>query len=260
MIKTLKKFDSISLSEMDSKMWSIGLERMEKKYVIHNSLLEPLLKELQEDYVALEIKWLREFEYRNMYFDTPEYKFFHDHGKWYKLRTKLRTRKYVDSDLAFFEFKQRYYETIRKFKFEIKPSKHGIFSQKMKTFSNKLFQSIYQKKMGEKIVPSMKTQYVRFTLCSKLNDERITFDTKVTFQDPRSKKSRPYTLSDIVLVESKSGNTTHHAESILNKYHIKPLSGISKYCLWVLLQWVVTTKYKNFENLLKHIHSLQTTS
>ncbi|HMY80394.1 MAG TPA: polyphosphate polymerase domain-containing protein [Candidatus Absconditabacterales bacterium] len=257
MIKTLKKFDTISLSEMDSRMGSIGLERMEKKYIIHASKLDTILKELHDDYAALEIKGLREFQYDNMYFDTKEYKLFHDHGKGYKLRTKLRTRHYVDSNIAFFEFKQRYYETIRKFKFNIKVSKHGTFTQKMKTFSNKLFESIYQHKLNETIIPSMKTSYVRFTLCSKKNDERITFDTKVTFQDPRSKKSRPYILSDIILVESKSGKTSHHTQEVLSKHNIKTMNGISKYCLGVLLQGVVTTKYKKFETLLTYIHALQ---
>lgn len=56
MFKTLKKFDAISLTEMDARMGSIGLDRMENKYVIHSSMLEKILKELQEDYVALEIK------------------------------------------------------------------------------------------------------------------------------------------------------------------------------------------------------------
>lgn len=258
MIKSLKKFDTISLSEMDARMGSIGLDRMENKYIIHFSNLEKLLKDLQDDYVALEIQWTREFAYNNVYFDTKEYKFFHDHGKGYRTRTKLRTRKYVDSNIAFFEFKHRYYETIRKFKFSIPTSKHGKYTQKCKKFTKKLYESIYQRKFTEAILPSLSTKYVRFTLCSKKNDERITFDSKVTFRDLRNKKARPYILSDIILVESKSGHATHPAEKILGKHSISKMNGISKYCIWLLTTQSVDTQYKRFEDVLKHIRNLQT--
>lgn len=44
-------------------------------------MLDKFLKELQDDYVALEIKNIREFKYNNVYFDTNDHKFFHEHGK-----------------------------------------------------------------------------------------------------------------------------------------------------------------------------------
>lgn len=253
----MKKFDAISLTEMDARMWSIGVDRMENKYIIHSSMLDKILKELQDDYVALEIKDIREFKYHNIYFDTKDYKFFHEHGKWYKLRTKLRTRKYVDSKIACFEYKQRYYENVRKFKFDIKLDKHGKFNQRAKKFTEKLFESIFQKKLEGKISPSLSTEYIRFTLCAKKNGERITFDSKVTFKNLRDKKSRPFMLSDIILVESKSRNDTHHAEKVLWKYDIKKMGGISKYCLGLLCEEAVNTKYKKFEEVLEHIHVLQ---
>ena len=257
MFKSLKKFDTISLTEMDAKMWSIGLDRMEKKYILHISMLDKFLKELQDDYVALEIQWIREFSYHNVYFDTSDYKFFHEHGKWYKLRTKLRTRKYTDSDLAFFEYKQRYYENIRKFKFEIKLGKHWSFTQRMRSFTQKLYESIYQKQLKEEIRPSLSTEYIRFTLCSKKNDERITFDSKVTFTDLRNKKTRPYMLSDIILIESKANKPQHHAEKILSNLWATPLSAISKYCLWLLFEETIKTTYERFEEVIEYINQLQ---
>jgi hypothetical protein len=260
MFKNLKKFDAISLTEMDARMGSIGLDRMENKYIIHTSMLDKILKELQDDYVALEIKNIREFKYNNMYFDTSDHKFFHEHGKWYKMRTKLRTRKYVDSEIAFFEFKQRYYENVRKFKFDIKLNKHGKFTDRCSKFTEQLYKSTYQQSLWEKILPSLTTEYIRFTLCSKKNDERITFDSKVTFTNARNKKTRPYMLSDIILVESKSDNEKHHAEEILNKLGIRKMNGISKYCLGLLCEEAIETKYKRFEQVLKYIQKLQQTS
>lgn len=260
MFKTLKKFDAISLTEMDARMGSIGLDRMENKYVIHSSMLEKILKELQEDYVALEIKWIREFKYHNIYFDSPDYRFFHEHGKGYKMRTKLRTRKYVDSKIAFFEFKQRFYENMRKFKFDIKPSKHGRFTNRCAKFTEQLYRSTYQKNLDTKISPSLSTEYIRFTLCNKRSDERITFDSKVTFTNTRNKKTRPYMLSDIILVETKSGYETHSAEWMFDKLNIRKMDGVSKYCLGLLYEEAVDTKYKKFEDVLEYIHNIQQTS
>jgi hypothetical protein len=39
--------------------------------------------------------------------DTPNYFFYNQHENQEKSRTKIRTRHYVDSDLAFFEYKQK---------------------------------------------------------------------------------------------------------------------------------------------------------
>jgi hypothetical protein len=39
--------------------------------------------------------------------DTQEYLFYQQHQNKEKSRTKVRTRKYIDADKAFFEYKQK---------------------------------------------------------------------------------------------------------------------------------------------------------
>jgi hypothetical protein len=39
--------------------------------------------------------------------DTEDYLFYNQHQKKEKSRTKVRTRYYIDSNLAFFEYKQK---------------------------------------------------------------------------------------------------------------------------------------------------------
>ena len=255
MLHTLKNFDAIWLTELNATM-SL-MDRIEYKYIAHISDLEEILKDFQWEYYALEIKKIRQFVYDNVYFDTKKYGFFHEHGKGYKMRTKLRTRKYVDSKISFFEFKQRYYENIRKFRYDIKNNKHGKYNKKAEKFVQKLYEATYQKKLDEKLSESIKTTYTRFTLCSKNNDERITFDTKVTFKDLRNKKARPIVLGDIVLIESKSGKQEHKATWVLAKRNILPMNGISKYCIWLTLLWSVKTKYKRFESVISQLQKLQ---
>jgi hypothetical protein len=67
-------------------------------------------------------------------------------------------------------------------------------------------------------------------------------------------------LSDIILVESKSGNEKHHAEQVFEKIWVTKMSGISKYCLWLVCQNTSLTKYKRFEDVLEYINKLQKTS
>lgn len=258
MFNLLKKFDTIWLTELNATM-SL-MDRIEYKYIAHISQLEDILKDFKSDYFALQIKEIRQFLYHNVYFDTKDYKFFHEHGKGFKMRTKLRTRRYVDSNISFFEFKQRYYENIRKFRYDIKNKNHGKYDKKAEKFAQKLYQSTYQKKLDNTPTPSIKTHYYRFTLCSKNNDERITFDSKVTFKDCRNKKARPIILWDIVLIESKSWKDKHHATDVLAKHNIQPMNGISKYCMGITLLWAEKTQYKRFEDILSHIQTLQINS
>ena len=241
-------------------MWSIGLDRMEKKYITHISNLESILKDLQDEYVALEIKWVREFGYHNIYFDTDEYKFFHEHWHGLKVRTKLRTRKYIDSQLAFFEYKQRDHDTIRKFKFDIQLNKHWKFTKRCKLFTDKLYQSIYQTGLESQVVPALITEYTRSTLCSKKNDERITFDTDLHFTDARRKDWKPTYMPGIVLIESKSWSLSHKAEAILQKHGVVNMNGISKYCLGILLEGIQEKQYERFEKVLEYIEHIQDNS
>jgi hypothetical protein len=65
------------------------------------------MKELKETHFILSIKNNSIFVYDNTYMDSDELIFFSQHEKNLKSRVKVRTREYVDSKTAFFEFKQK---------------------------------------------------------------------------------------------------------------------------------------------------------
>jgi hypothetical protein len=56
--------------------------------------------------------------------DTDDYVFQMQHQAKEKSRTKVRTRLYVDSDLSFFEYKQRQKKVTRKFRYEFPMNEH----------------------------------------------------------------------------------------------------------------------------------------
>lgn len=65
------------------------------------------MKELTQDYFVLSINNNSLFTYDNIYMDTKDLLFFHQHETGAKSRMKVRTRHYVDSHIAFFECKQK---------------------------------------------------------------------------------------------------------------------------------------------------------
>ena len=86
----------------------------------HNQILYPKLTDDDStvfaftQYDILEIQGMRTFSYENVYFDTVDYFFYHQHLNQEKNRTKIRTRKYVDSHLDFVEYKQKINNVIKK--------------------------------------------------------------------------------------------------------------------------------------------------
>lgn len=105
LLSLLQSFDPISLDELNATM---GLmERVETKYLVSFKDLTRILKSLTKYYFVLSIKNNSVFTYDNIYMDTSDYLFFQQHETGEKSRMKVRTRHYVDSNIAFFECKQK---------------------------------------------------------------------------------------------------------------------------------------------------------
>jgi len=109
--------DRTVLAELASRVAPISLAettdqaalqtRIDKKYLLPISLLGHVLDDLGAGLRALEIDGLRVFGYESVYFDTPRLQFYRDHVQGRRLRHKVRTRRYVDSDLTMLEVKEK---------------------------------------------------------------------------------------------------------------------------------------------------------
>jgi hypothetical protein len=77
-----------------------------------------------------------------------------------------------------------------------------------------LYRDTYGEKLNQKITPSIITEYKRFTLCSKNNDERLTIDTKLRFTNSRNKIAK-YSLDDVAIIEVKSGKEDTKGRQII---------------------------------------------
>ncbi|MBK6987513.1 MAG: VTC domain-containing protein [Bacteroidetes bacterium] len=98
----LSAFDPISLKQMDG----VSLQdRLDTKFMFKDSLLPALLERMKENYFVLEIKGKRYNHYETLYFDTSDFGLYLRHHNGRVNRYKFRSRRYVESDLNFFEIK-----------------------------------------------------------------------------------------------------------------------------------------------------------
>lgn len=206
------------------------MERKERKFLLTEDKLTELFSYLKEHYKVLTINGLDVFNYDNVYMDTADYDFYHQHEWGAKTRTKVRTRQYVDSNLHFFEYKQKSKKQITKYRYETGELEHGKITLEGMRFFQGIYKSIYDTTLDKLLTPSLRNTYKRITFCSKNNDERITIDFNVSFYDPVN-LMQTHTMENIAIVESKAATQPAPSASIFEKLGMKQQKACSKYCL-----------------------------
>ena len=227
----LKTFDSISLAGLQEK--SELMERREIKYLLHINKLSDVLALMKEEYEILDINNIRMFHYENVYFDTPEYYFYHQHLSQKDSRTKIRTRKYVDSHLDFVEYKQKIKNVIKKERITIGEEEFGNMSPETISFLEGCFKNYYDSKEQFTLVPVLRNGYQRITLCHKTKKERVTIDMNVSYYDTDSKQGdQPkHALSHLAIIECKHDEKKPFFKELMQKHNTPEIHLCSKYCL-----------------------------
>ncbi|MDR2411127.1 MAG: VTC domain-containing protein [Candidatus Peribacteria bacterium] len=101
----LKGFKTITLNNLNAT--ASFLKRIENKYLLDSKDFISIIKDLRKNFDILEIEGKKVFTYDNVYMDTDDYLFYDQHQNKLNSRIKVRTRLYVDSNLAFFELKHK---------------------------------------------------------------------------------------------------------------------------------------------------------
>lgn len=251
----LKTFNPISLTELNAS--ASFLDRIDTKYLLTETEFKEILKDLEKEFYILDIKEKSVFEYESIYMDTEKYDFYYQHQNGEKNRTKVRTRNYLDSGIAFFEYKQKQKWITRKFRYQFKDIKeHGNMSCESTKFFEWAYQSFYSK-APEKILPSLSTKYHRITLCSKSNDERVTVDFNIRLEDLRNKKEI-ISLDNLVILESKSMSKNWKSSEIMKRNNIKRSNSCSKYSLWICYHKIVPDKdMTTFKSTMRKIEKIK---
>ena len=100
----LKRFEPISLQEMDNVRL---MNRTDTKFMVSRTQLEDMLQHLGSNYRILEVGSIRVNRYQTLYFDTVDFRCYHQHHNGKRNRFKIRKREYVESQLSFLEYKEK---------------------------------------------------------------------------------------------------------------------------------------------------------
>ena len=240
----LSAFDPISLKQMDG----VSLQdRLDTKFMFKDSLLPALLERMKENYFVLEIKGKRYNHYETLYFDTSDFGLYLRHHNGRVNRYKFRSRRYVESDLNFFEikFKNNKGRTIKE-----RIKKNEIIKNLCDTSSE--FVRNISNIDPNTLEPKLWVNYRRMTFVNKYSAERLTIDTNLTFIDDHSN----VLYKGLVIAELKQGGANEKSpfKNLMRDYSVQKKS-ISKYCLGVI---TLNEKIKrnNFKPTLLYLNKL----
>lgn len=240
----LETFPSISLEELNH----VSLfNRIDSKYIVQMAEYAGILKEINSSYCVLQIENKRKHRYESLYFDTPDFKLYHDHHNEKQNRFKVRYRKYVDSGLCYFEikYKQKNNRTHK----EREPR-----SQMNDLLQPEDIQMIRYDNVGrQSLEKKMMVSFDRVTLANTSLTERVTLDTNLQFDNGQQVREFP----NMVICEIKQ-NKTDYTSPILkacNRRHYEQI-GFSKYSTAIaLMERVKSNNFKpSFIKINKLLH------
>lgn len=184
--------------------------------------------------------------YSSLYFDTKDKKFYKDHHNGKVNRTKIRIRKYVDSDTCFLEIKQKDGKgNTTKTRASINDFEQDL-SDKSIGFINEITNSDLN------LEPIIWNQFNRITLVNKIDKERLTVDLNLSFEKSGSFKI----YNKLVIIEVKQERFTRTSPVVqqLKLKQINPYS-ISKYCIGMISIYD-DLKYNRFKKKLMKINKI----
>jgi len=254
LLNRLSGFSAIDLTELNAT--ASYLKRIDRKFLLTEKKFLEILKDLSEDFRALEIDGKRVFLYDNVYMDTDEYLFYNQHQNKVPGRTKIRTRHYTDAgDLAFFEYKQKENGVTKKFRYQFPAAEHGTMTKGKVRFFEGVFQSLYSEK-APSISPAMRTKYNRLTLVSKTGEERLTIDFNISVKDLRTKGAKNIKLDNLVIIESKSLSNDCLSVNIIESHGVERANSCSKYSLGVIYSGLAE-KWSKFQETMNKIKEIR---
>lgn len=210
----------ISLSQMADVAL---LNRTDTKYVMATDDMLTALRHLHNDYRVLMINGVCLNHYQTLYFDTADFALYHRHHAGAADRYKVRSRAYVESNLAFFEVKHK---TNKK-----RTIKNRMQTEEMQTKVNRetaVFLNRHYPYEAAALLPVLWNSFTRITLVSRYRPERVTLDMDLVSQRGNVRAA----LMGIVIAEVKREGFTLDSDFIrqMRNLRIQP-TPISKYCL-----------------------------
>ena len=223
----LGQFPPVSLEDLDER--ASLQRRTDNKYIVTLDRLRGLLDELAGDHDVLDIDGCRTFDYRSVYFDTPDLRCFTDHVRDHRPRFKLRTRHYVTTKECVFEVKVKGSDGETS-----KESIHydGEAADRVTDPAEQLSADVLADAgidPPEDVNPTLVTQFRRSTLGLREGAERLTIDRDLRL---RCGDEMLCLRVDRALLETKTEDGDGRADRVLRDAGVETVS-FSKYRLGI---------------------------
>ena len=219
----ISTFSPITLDQMDNVKL---MKRTDTKFAFHANKLPELLNKLSPFYSVLDINGELIHEYKSIYYDTDNRKFFLDHHNKRVNRHKIRFREYVGSKLTFLEIKckNNKKQTIKK-RIKVKN-----MSLELSSDHKNFIKDVIQRDI--KVISKQQINFSRITLVSKHNKERLTIDINLSFNE----NDLFGHMKEVIIAEVKQERISRKSDfmRITKEMSILPMR-LSKYCMSTLL-------------------------
>lgn len=242
-------FTTLSLQEVQEASM---LSRFDTKYLLPEQLFEQILPRLSEEYYLQEIDGNSCFEYRTLYFDSPDREFYLSHHNGRLHRYKMRIREYIGSDLVMLEIKEKYKGKTVKFR---KRMEGCTTLEEITGSEEKMAEAlrIATGRLGTKeLQPSLLIDFTRMTIVARDYSERITFDWGLSYHG----KGEDQSLDALVIAEIKHlrFRSSGFCAGLLHDNGIRPGS-FSKYCIGIMAlePWIKHNRFKDTIRSLERV-------
>ena len=197
--------------------------RVDRKYALRAAEAHGILADLPEATRVLEIDGVRALAYESMYFDTPDLASFRMAAHARRRRFKLRTRAYVESEVAFLELKTRgARSTTVKDRLPYDIRHFDELTDDGLTYAAGALSELHID--PDELGATLNTRYRRTTLLLP-GGSRATVDTDLEWEDTHGSVLR---RPDLVIVETKSAGAASELDRLLWRHGHRPAS-LSKY-------------------------------
>lgn len=246
--QSLDRFSALGLGELNQK--AAMLERRDNKYIVPADRLSCALASFADLFDVLEISGSRAFTYATRYYDDADLRAYYAHHQGRRKRCKVRIRRYVDAGFSYLEVKlkdKRGATIKRRLKVECELRK---LDQRCIEFIETCHVDHYGEPLEQSLDQVIGMTYERITLVAKEGGERMTIDTKLSFQ---STDANHNVRDDMFIIETKSARGNGLADKILRSLHLHPTRRCSKYCVGLATLGMVR-RHNRFLPAMRGLH------
>lgn len=221
-LRGLAAREAVTLDELNAT--AALLTRVDRKYVLTSAEADAFILGLPGDACVLEIDGLRRFAYHSTYFDTPGLSCYLGAARRRGRRCKVRTRRYLDSDLQFLEVKTRRGGATVKHRAAWEQPLRHLDGDAREFVAEALGED--RIRLDGDLTPVLDVTYTRSTFLLPDGAARATVDTHLAWFDRETGGER--TADGLVIVETKSSSSPSAADRTLWGRGHRPVP-VSKY-------------------------------